>query len=59
MKEIQIAKSERKSLSYVVYNNSKCVDLIYREQGESDMWFVDPTFETVEYWIKDVENDEL
>ena len=59
MKEIQIAKSERKSLSYVIYNDSKCVDLIYREQGESDMWFVDPTFETVEYWIKDVENGEL
>lgn len=59
MKEIQIAKSERKSLSYVVYSDCKCVDLVYREQGESDMWFVDPTFETVEYWIKDVEDDEL
>jgi hypothetical protein len=59
MKEIQIAKSERKSLSYVVYSDCKCIDLVYREQGERDMWFVDPTFETVEYWIKDVENDEL
>lgn len=56
MKEIQIAKSERKSLSYVVYNDCKRIDLVYREQGESDMWFVDPTFETVEYWINDVEN---
>lgn len=56
MKEIQIAKSEKKTLSYVVYNDCKRVDLVYREQGESDMWFVDPTFETVEYWINDVEN---
>lgn len=56
MKEIQIAKSERKSLSYVVYSDCKRIDLVYREQGESDMWFVDPTFDTVEYWINDIEN---
>lgn len=57
MKEIQIAKRADKGLFYVINENGR-VDLIYREQGEEDLVIIDPTFEYVEYWLRDFDGEE-
>lgn len=52
MKEIEIAKSEKRELAYVVCQNGR-VDFVYREDGV-EMWIMDPTFEEVENLAKKV-----
>lgn len=54
MKEIEIAKSEKRELAYVVCQNGR-VDFVYREDGV-EMWIMDPTFEEVENLAKKVEH---
>lgn len=56
MKEIQIAKRADKGLFYVINENGR-VDLIYREPGEEDLVIIDPTFEYVEYWLRDFDGE--